>query len=243
MHDPLHQFALQVIIPIYWNGYDLSFTNSSLFMVIAAFLAIILFSVGKRQIIPGNLQFVQEASFQFIADIVKSTAGTQGIRYIPFVFGLFLFIGMGNFLGLLPYSFTFTSHLIVTFTLALIVFTMVTFAGFFKHGLHFLRFFFPKGLPLWMAPLIVPIEFISYLSRPVSLSIRLFANMVAGHTMIKIFAGFALMMGTGALLPLSIAPVLINVAILGFECLVCFLQAYVFTMLTCIYLNDTLNLH
>ena len=243
MHDPLHQFEIYPLIPLYFMGYDISFTNSSLIMVIATLVLCVFFSIGKREIVPGYTQFIQESSLHFVTDIVKSTAGNAGIVFAPYIFCLFLFIFAGNYLGLFPYTFTFTSHLIVTFALAMLVFIATTVIGIVKHGFHFLRLFFPEGLPLVMAPILIPIEFISYLSRPVSLSIRLFANMVAGHVMLKIFAGFALVLASTSLAPTAFIPIFANAGVVIFECLIAFLQAYVFTVLTCIYLNDTLNLH
>jgi F-type H+-transporting ATPase subunit a len=174
---------------------------------------------------------------------VINTAGKEAAPFVPYIFCLFLFIFAGNYVGLFPYTFTFTSHLIVTFTLAMIIFIVTTIVGIVRHGFHFFRLFFPQGLPGFLAPILIPIEIISYLSRPVSLSIRLFANMVAGHTMIKIFAGFTLLLASTSFAPISVLPLITNTLIVMFECLIGFLQAYVFTMLTCIYLNDTLNLH
>lgn len=243
MHDPLHQFEIYPIIPIKLLGVDVSFTNSSLVMLLGIIAVCLFFSLGKRKLIPGYIQYIQEASFNFVNNIVETSVGLKGLRYTPYIFCLFLFIFSGNYLGLLPYTFTFTSHLIVTFTLAILVFIGTTIIGFIKHGVHFLRFFLPKDLPMAIAPLLVPIEIISYLSRPVSLSIRLFANMVAGHTILKIFASFAIALGSTKLFPIAFLPVVVDVVIILFECLIAFLQAYVFTMLTCIYLNDTLNLH
>lgn len=243
MHDPLHQFEIHPLLPIHFMGYDISFTNSSLFMVIATCILCLFFSLGKRKLIPGYIQHIQETAFGFVNDLVKSTAGNEALVFAPYIFCLFLFIFAGNYIGLLPYTFTFTSHLIVTFALAMLVFITTTIIGIVKHGFHFLRLFFPKGLPLIVAPILVPIELISYLSRPISLSIRLFANMVAGHTMIKIFAGFALVIASSSFAPAALIPIFANAGIVIFECLIGFLQAYVFTMLTCIYLNDTLNLH
>jgi len=243
MHDPLHQFEIHPLIKIHWHGHDLSFTNASLFMLLATLSLCVFFMMGTRKLIPGYIQYIQETSFSFVNDLVKSTAGIEALTYTPYIFCLFLFIFAGNYLGLLPYSFTFTSHIIVTFTLAIFVFLATTLIGIIKHGSHFLRLFLPEGVPFFIAPFLMVIEFISYLSRPISLSIRLFANMVAGHTMIKIFAGFALVMASSSFAPSAIFPIIVNVGVLFFECLIAFLQAYVFTMLTCIYLNDTLNLH
>ncbi|MBX9976689.1 MAG: F0F1 ATP synthase subunit A [Alphaproteobacteria bacterium] len=243
MHDPLHQFEIYPLLKITLLGYDVSFTNASLFMVIATMVLCGFFLIGKRELVPSYIQYIQEISLNFINNLVKNSLGSEGLVFAPYIFCLFLFIFAGNYIGLIPYSFTFTSHIIVTFSLAMIVFVVTTFIGFYKHGVHFLRLFFPKDLPLIVAPILIPIEIISYLSRPVSLSIRLFANMVAGHTMIKIFAGFALVLGSTSFFPTALLPILANSAVLVFECLIAFLQAYVFTMLTCIYLNDTLNLH
>lgn len=189
------------------------------------------------------LRLVSEELFRFVSDLIKSYVGRGGWAYFPYVFSLFLFILFGNLLGLLPYNFTFTSHIIVTFSLSILVFVGATIAGIIKHGFHFLKLFLPDGVPLYVAPLLVPVEIISYLSRPVSLSVRLFANMVAGHVMLKIFAGFAVLLASSAFVPLAVLPVILNVAVNAFEVLVAILQAYVFTILTCIYLNDALNLH
>ncbi len=243
MHDPLHQFEIHPLIKIHWHGYDLSFTNASLFMLLATLSLCLFFMVGSRKLVPGYIQYIQESSFTFVNDLVKSSVGHEGLVYGPYIFCLFLFIFAGNYLGLFPYSFTFTSHISVTFALAMLVFISTTIIGIVKNGTHFLRLFLPEGLPIFVAPIIVPIELISYLSRPVSLSIRLFANMVAGHTMIKIFAGFALILAGTNIAPLALVPIIANVGVLFLECLIAFLQAYVFTMLTCSYLNDTLNLH
>ncbi len=243
MNDPLHQFEIHPLIPIQMLGYDVSFTNASVFMLLATMVLCAFFLLGKRELVPGYIQYIQEASFTFVNNLVKASIGPEGLTFAPYIFCLFLFIFAGNYIGLIPYAFTFTSHIIVTFSLAIIVFISTTLAGFHKHGAHFLRLFFPKDLPLVVAPILLPIEIISYLSRPVSLSIRLFANMVAGHTIIKIFAGFTVILASTEMFPAALLPVITNAAVLLFECLIAFLQAYVFTMLTCIYLNDTLNLH
>ena len=241
MASPLEQFQIHTIAPIQIGGIDASFTNAGAFMA-ASVAAVTLFMVvgmRKREVVPGRWQSLAELSYEFIAGMVRDNVGAEGRQYFPFVFSLFMFILFGNMIGLLPYSFTFTSHIIVTFAMALTVFVGVTLIGIFRHGLHFFTFFFPKGVPVVMAPLLVPIEVLSYLSRPVSLSIRLFANMMAGHTMMKVFAGF--------IIPLGIiggwAPLAVDVALTGFEFLVAFLQAYVFTILTCLYLNDAIHLH
>lgn len=243
--DPLYQFKIKPLIPFHIGGYDLSFTNSSLFMMLTT-LSICFFihiaTRGKR-LVPGRLQVSAESVFHFIANMVTTYVGREGLQFFPYILSLFLFILFGNLIGLIPYAFTFTSHIIVTFCLALFVFIGVTVAGFAKHGTHFLRVFYPSGIPIYVAPLLIPVEIISYLSRPVSLSVRLFANMVAGHVMLKIFASFAVLLAGTSFIPASALPALLNVAITGFELLVAILQAYVFTILTCIYLNDALNLH
>jgi F-type H+-transporting ATPase subunit a len=243
--DPLRQFDIKPIIPLKIGELDISFTNSSLFMILSALLicVVVYFATNKPSLIPNRLQVSIEVLFHFIADMVKTYVGKEGLTYFPYVLSLFVFILTGNLIGLFPYSFTFTSHIIVTFSLASFVFIGVTLIGAAKHGLHFFRVFFPKGIPLYVAPLLIPVEIISYLSRPISLSVRLFANMVAGHVMLKIFACFAALLASSAFLPTAILPIMLNVAITGFEFLVAVLQAYVFTILACIYLNDALNLH
>jgi F-type H+-transporting ATPase subunit a len=243
MHDPLHQFEIYTLWPMTLFGMDISFTNASLFMVLTTTAMCVFFSFGKSQMVPSYMQYLQETAFSFVANLIKTSVGQEGMPFAPLIFALFMFIFGANYIGLFPFTFTVTSHIIVTFTLAMIVFLLTTFVGIYKHGFHFLRLFFPKDLPLLVAPILIPVEIISYLSRPVSLSIRLFANMVAGHTMIKIFAGFAVILASSGFFPAAAIPIIMNVAILLFECLIAFLQAYVFTMLTCIYLNDTLHLH
>jgi F-type H+-transporting ATPase subunit a len=198
-----------------------------------------------RARVPGRLQSLAEVSYEFIYGLVRDQIGHEGRKFFPFVFTLFMFILFGNMLGMLPYAFTFTSHIAVTFTLALVVFILVTAVALAIHGMHFFSYFFPEGAPKALAPLIIPIEIISYLSRVVSLSVRLFANMVAGHVMLKVFATFVVMMGSAGAIGLlgALAPLAINVALVGFEFLVAFLQAYVFAVLTCIYLHDAVHLH
>jgi F-type H+-transporting ATPase subunit a len=238
--DPLHQFEINRLIPIKIGNLDLSFTNSSLWMVLAITAVTFFLVAGMRRqaLVPGRWQSMAEVSYEFIAGMISDNVGSAGRQYFPFIFTLFMFILFGNMLGMVPYSFTFTSHIIVTFAMAFVVFIGVTIIGFVHHGAHFLSYFVPKGVPKVMLLLMVPIEVLSYLTRPVSLSIRLFANMMAGHTMLKVFAAFTVMMGV-----FGIAPLAINVALTGFEFLVAFLQAYVFTVLTCIYLNDAIHLH
>ena len=258
--DPLHQFQINPIVQLIIAGFDVSFSNSALFMVVAALLVYGLLTHGMkaRALVPGRLQSLAEMFYEFVANMVRENAGHDAKPYFPFVFTLFMFILFGNMLGMIPYTFTFTSHIIVTFTLAATVFVFVTVLALMKHGLHFFSFFMPHGAPIALAPILIPIEVISYLMRPVSLSIRLFANMMAGHTMLKVFAGFVISLagalgvvgGVVGILPIlliaaltGLVPIAINVALTGFEFLVAFLQAYVFSILTCLYIRDALELH
>jgi F-type H+-transporting ATPase subunit a len=240
--NPMHQFEVYRIGPeINLGTVNLSFTNASLFMIISAITILFLLFLGtkKKLLIPSKTQFITEMSYTFIAKMINDTAGSGAKSFFPFIFTLFMFVLFCNMIGMLPYSFTVTSHIIVTFMLAATVFIGVTIIGFIKHGIKYLELFVPKGVPIILLPLIIVIEIISYLSRPVSLSVRLFANMMAGHTMLKVFGGFVISLGLlGGWLPLSF-----SVALIGLEILVAFLQAYVFAILTCIYLNDALNLH
>ena len=240
--NPMQQFTVHKIGPeIKIAGVDLSFTNASLFMVISAaiIIAFLYFGSRERKIIPSKIQLVTEMVYNFVAKMISDTAGSKAKPYFPFIFSLFMFVLICNMVGMLPYSFTVTSHIIVTLIMALFIFVAVTIIGFVKHGFKYLNIFVPSGVPAVLLPLITIIEIISYLSRPVSLSVRLFANMMAGHTMLKVFGGFVVSLGIlGGWLPLSF-----SVALTGLEILVAFLQAYVFAILTCIYLNDALNLH
>ncbi len=240
MADPIHQFEIKELIPIEFLDINLSFTNSSFFMILTIISVsfLLLISIKNKKLIPTRLQSISELFFEFIANMINDNIGEKGQKFFPLIFTLFTFILFGNLLGLLPYSFTFTSHIIVTFVLAVFIFLLVTLVGIFIHGFKFLNLFVPKGVPIVMLPLMVPIEIISYLSRPISLSIRLFANMMAGHTMLKVFAGFIFSLGV-----FGVAPLIVDVALTAFEVLVAFLQAYVFTVLTCLYLNDAINLH
>lgn len=242
MSGPLKQFEIKPLIeePLELGGYAIYFTNSSLFMILAVTVAALVFLWGIRSqsTRPGRAQALVESAYTFIANLLEENAGRSARPYLPFVFTVFLFILFGNLLGLIPYGFTFTSHIIVTFTLAMIVFLLVTLIGIAKHGLKFFTLFLPEGTPLILIPLVIPIEILSYLSRPVSLSIRLFANMMAGHTMMKVFAMFTISLGI-----FGFAPLLVNSALIGFELLIAMLQAYVFTLLTCLYLHDSLHLH
>jgi len=240
--NPMHQFEVYKIGPeINLGGINLSFTNASLFMAISSILILLFLFLGtkKKLLVPTKIQFITESSYTFVAKMINDTAGSAAKSFFPFIFTLFMFVLFANMVGMLPYSFTVTSHIIVTFVLAAIIFIGVTILGFVKHGFKYLELFVPKGVPIVLLPLIVIIEIISYLSRPVSLSVRLFANMMAGHTMLKVFGGFVISLGLlGGWLPLGF-----SVALTGLEILVAFLQAYVFAILTCIYLNDALNLH
>ncbi|MDH3700808.1 MAG: F0F1 ATP synthase subunit A [Alphaproteobacteria bacterium] len=239
-HSPLEQFQIKEIIPLKLGGVDVSFTNSALAMTAAVVLVscFLIFSMRRGALVPGRWQVVAELSYEFIANMIRDNVGQEGRRYFPFIFALFMFIFAGNLIGMIPYSFTYTSHLAVTFGMAAVVFIGVTIIGIVKHGVKFLGFFLPHGVPWFLAWLIIPIEILSYLSRPVSLSLRLFANMTAGHTMMKVFAGFIFVLGAAGLAPLAMV-----VALTGLEIIIAFLQAYVFAILTCVYLNDAIHLH
>ena len=240
--NPMQQFSVHKIGPeIKIAGIDLSFTNASLFMVISAhsFYYSYFLELKRKRIIPNKIQLITEMFYTFVAKMISDTAGSKAKPYFPFIFSLFMFVLFCNMVGMLPYSFTVTSHIIVTLIMALFIFIAVTIIGFAKHGFKYLSIFVPSGVPAVLLPLITIIEIISYLSRPVSLSVRLFANMMAGHTMLKVFGGFVISLGLlGGWLPFGF-----SVALTGLEILVAFLQAYVFAILTCIYLNDALNLH
>lgn len=243
---PMEQFVITPIIPLHIGGLDISFTNSSLWMslVVVTVSLVLTFSVSRGALIPGRMQSVAELGYQFVANMLRSTAGEEGLKFFPFVFTLFMFLLCANMFGMVPYSFTVTSHIIVTVALALLVFAMVIGTGVLRHGFGFLKLFVPEA-PVVMLVILVPIEIISFLSRPMSLSVRLFANMLAGHTMLKVFAGFVIGLGgAGGLLSfLSVAPMAAIIAVAALELLVAFLQAYVFSILTCIYLSDALHLH
>ena len=238
--SPLEQFVIKPIVPVEIGGVDVSFTNSALFMTIAVVVAAVFLLLGMRRsdIVPGRWQAAVELSYDFIAGLLRDTVGAEGRKYFPIIFTLFMFVLLGNLLGMVPYSFTFTSHIVVTFAMAIMIFIGVTILGFVRHGMHFFSFFAPPGTPVVMLPLLVPIEIISYLSRPISLSVRLFANMLAGHTLIKVIAGFIALLGVAGVLPFALV-----VALTGLEILIAFLQAYVFAILTCLYINDAIHLH
>ena len=244
--DPIHQFQIIDLFPVVKIGQtEIAFTNSAAYIVVAV-LVITLFLIGgtaRRSLVPGRLQSAAELSYEFVANTIRSTAGTEGMRFFPFVFTLFMFILVVNLIGLIPYTFTVTTHIVITATLALSVFATVLVYGFWKNGLHFFNLFVPKGIPIYILPLIVFIEVLSFLSRPISHSVRLFANMLAGHITLKVFASFITLLGgagifgmVGATLPLALV-----VALTALELLVAFLQAYVFAILTCIYLNDAIH--
>ena len=239
-HNPLEQFEIQTLIPIRLGNLDISFTNSSAFMVlaVAAVAILMILAVRPRASIPGRWQILAELSYEFIARLVSDNIGKDGKPYFSLIFTIFMFVLFGNFLGMLPYSFTFTSHIAVTLSMALVIFVLVTIIAFLKHFMRFFSFFLPAGVPIFLAPLMIVIEVISYFTRPFSLSIRLFANMMAGHTLLKVVGGFVFPLGILGFVPLAGL-----VAITGLEFLIAFLQAYIFTILTCIYINDEINLH
>jgi F-type H+-transporting ATPase subunit a len=244
-NDPTHQFLVNKIVPIEIGGIDFSFTNASLFMVatVAAASGFLYMTTSQRGLIPGRLQSVSEMSYEFIASMLREGAGSGGMKFFPLVFSLFMFVLTANMLGMVPYFFTVTSQIIVTFALAMLVIGTVVVYGFYKHGIGFLKLFVPHGVPGALLPLVVTIEVISFLSRPISLSIRLFANMLAGHITLKVFAGFVTSLGAlGAVgVAGAILPLIMTVALTGLEFLVSFLQAYVFAVLTCMYLNDAVH--
>jgi F-type H+-transporting ATPase subunit a len=246
MDDPIHQFNIVEYFKLgHVGGYEIAFTNSALFMMIAI-AGITLLLVGttaRRSMVPGRLQSLAELSYEFVADMIQTTVGTEGMRFFPFVFSIFMFVLFINLIGLIPYSFTVTTHIVITATLALMVFFTVIIYGVWRNGLHFLKVFVPSGIPFYILPLVTAIEVMSFLTRPLSHSVRLFANMLAGHITLKVFAGFigllsawGLLGWAGAVLPLSL-----TVALTALELLVAVLQAYVFAILTCIYLNDAIH--
>ena len=243
--DPIHQFKINNLAPLFHvGGHEIAFTNSSLYMFIAvAVISILMIGTG-RQLVPGRMQSIAEISYEFVASTIRSTAGSEGIKFFPLIFSLFMFICVSNLVGIIPYTFTVSSHIIVTVALALLVFFIVLIYGIYKNGLKFFSIFVPSGVPGYILPLVMFIEVLSFLLRPVSHSVRLFANMLAGHIALKVFAGFVAMLGAGlgalgwagGMLPLAL-----TVALTALELLVAFLQAYVFAILTCIYLNDAIH--
>lgn len=242
MASPVEQFAIQnLTAPLFSiGGNEIAITNSAVFMFAAVAVSSVLLVAGasKAAMVPGRFQAMSELFYEFIANMIRDNVGAAGKKFFPFIFTLFIFTLFGNVLGLIPYGFTFTSHIAVTFFMALVVFVAVTLIGLFKHGLHFFSLFFPHGAPLFTAPILIPIEIVSYLSRPISLSVRLFANMTVGHVLLKVLAGFVVALGIFGVVPLAVL-----VAITALELLIALLQAYIFTILCCIYLNDALHLH
>ena len=240
MASPVEQFKLKSLVPFELGGVDLSYTTSSLWMTITVVCVTAFLTLSMRggRLVPGRWQSMAEMSYEFIANMIRENVGAEGRKYFPFIFTLFMFILVGNLVGMIPFAYTFTSQIIVTFAMTATIFIGVTVIGLVRHGLHFFSLFVPSGTPLILAPLLIPIEVISYFVRPVSLSVRLFANMMAGHTMMKVFGGFTVLLGV-----LGVAPIILLVALTGFEIMVAVLQAYVFTVLTCLYLNDAIHLH
>jgi len=242
VEGPLEQFKIHNMSgPLFTiGGHSVAFTNSSLFMVASVVIAsaLLLAGSGKAAMVPGRIQATGELFYEFIANMIRDNVGSAGRKYFPFIFSLFVFTLFGNVMGLLPYGFAFTSHIAVTFFMAAVVFLAVTLIGLFKHGFKFFSLFFPHGAPLFTAPILIPIELVSYLSRPISLSVRLFANMTVGHVLLKVLAGFVVALGI-----FGVVPLVVLVAITALELLVALLQAYIFTILCCIYLNDSLHLH
>jgi F-type H+-transporting ATPase subunit a len=240
-HSPLDQFKIKEIANIELFGHEIILTNSSLFMILASLFILFYFILAFRQskIIPTRLQISGELIYSLIIDTVNQNIGAKGKKFVPLIFTLFMFIITCNLFGMIPYGFTVTSHISVTFALAIMVFLLVTLLGFALHGLHFFSLFLPKGTPWWLAPLMVVIELFTYLARPISLSLRLTANMVAGHVLLKVIAGFVVSMA----IYLKIFPIPFISVLIGFEIFVAILQAYIFTILSCVYLNDAINLH
>ncbi|GIL39604.1 F0F1 ATP synthase subunit A [Roseiterribacter gracilis] len=240
MSSPLEQFKIEKIVPLKIGAYDVSLTNSGLFMLVAVAVATLLLIVGMRRgsLVPSRLQSIPEILYEVVAGMVRDNVGPEGKRYLPWIFSLFLFVLFGNLIGLVPYTFTFTSHIIVTFAMAATIFLVVTLIGFIRHGTHYFRMFFPEGAPLATAPVLIPIELVSYLSRPISLGVRLFANMTVGHLMLAVVGGFVVPLGLFGILPVAFLT-----AITALEFMIAVIQAYVFAILTCIYLNDALNMH
>ena len=242
--DPTEQFSVHEIVPIHLFGHDFSFTNASLYMfiVVAAITALMILAVSKEALVPGRLQSVAEMAYEFNADMLRSSAGQGGMHFLPLVFTIFMFTLFANVISLVPFTFSVTAQVIITSLLALLVFFLVIIVGIKRNGGHFFQLFVPKGVPIYILPLVVGIEVISFLSRPVSHSVRLFANMLAGHITLQVFGGFVLMLlGAGFWAVVSPLPFIMTVAMFALELLVAFLQAYVFTMLTCMYLNDALH--
>jgi|TARA_R110002072_G_scaffold4706_9_gene32896 F-type H+-transporting ATPase subunit a len=238
--EPLAQFVIKTKAELSLGGVNIDFTNSSLWMVITVIIATLfmVMAMRGRALVPGRLQSSAEILYEMIANMVRDNVGNEGRKYFPFIFSLFMFVLVGNLLGMVPGAFAFTSHLAVTFAMAMVIFLAVTVIGFTRHGFGYLRMFFPHGAPLWTAVILVPIELVSYLSRPISLSMRLFANIMAGHILVEVFAGFILLMGLAGVIPLAAL-----IGITALEFLVAVLQAYIFTILSCVYLHDAIHMH
>ena len=246
MIDPIEQFTIHKIFTIgHIGNQEIAFTNSSAYMFgsVALISLLMIGGVAGKQLVPGRIQSMAELSYEFVANMIRSNAGREGMKFFPFVFSIFMLLAVSNLIGIIPYTFTIASHIIVTAALALLVFLTVLIYGFYKNGLKFFKLFVPSGIPIVILPLVVAIEIISFLSRPVSHSVRLFANMLAGHITLKVFASFVTMLGAfglvgwfGAMLPLALV-----IALTALELLVAFLQAYVFAILTCIYINDAIH--
>src|SRR6516162_1323721 len=245
--DPIHQFNINNFFPIgHIGGHTIYFTNSSAYMLlsVAVICLLMIGGVAGRQLVPGRLQGMAEVSYEFVAQMIRSNAGEDGMKFFPLVFSIFMFILVSNVIGIIPYTFTVSSHIIVTASLALLVFATVLIYGFYRNGMKFLKIFVPSGIPIYILPLVVVIEIISFLTRPLSHSVRLFGNMLAGHITLQVFAGFVVLLGAsfGAIGWIGgMAPLALTVALIALDLLVAFLQAYVFAMLTCIYLNDALH--
>ncbi len=243
-NDPIHQFQIQKFFSLEIGGVDFGFTNSALFMAAAVTLisGFLILATSGRGLVPTRMQSIAELVYEFIAGTLRSITGSEGMRFFPFVFSLFAFVLICNLLGMFPYFFTVTSHIIVTFALAMLVISVVIVYGVIRNGVKFLKLFVPS-VPPWLLPLLIPIEIISFVARPLSLSIRLFANMLAGHITLKVFAGFVVTLSTLGFVGISgaVLPFLLTVALTALEFLVAFLQAYVFATLTCIYINDALH--
>lgn len=240
MHNPLEQFEIKTLFPIDWLGYKLDFTNASLFMVFALVVLFLLLagSVRKAALVPSRMQAFGEIFYEMVDNMIVSTSGSEGRRFMPFIFTLFMFILTLNLLGMLPFGFTVTSHIVVTFAMAIVVFLGITLIGFIRHGVHFLALFLPEGVPMVLAPMIVLIELFAYLVRPVSLSLRLAANMTAGHIVMKVIASFVILCGI-----FGVVPFVLLTIIVGFEIFIAILQAYIFAILACVYLSDAIKLH
>jgi F-type H+-transporting ATPase subunit a len=245
--EPIHQFQLEKLFTIgHIGNQEIVFTNSSAYMFLAVALTALLMIGGAagKQLVPGRFQSMAEITYEFVASTIRSTAGAEGMKFFPLVFSLFMFICVSNLVGIIPYAFTVSSHIIITVALALLVFFTVLIYGFYKNGLKFFKIFVPSGIPIFILPLVVFIEIFSFFLRPVSHSVRLFANMLAGHIALKVFAGFVALLGVslGTVGWIGgVAPLALTVAIYALEILVAFLQAYVFAILTCIYLNDAIH--